>query len=147
MNKNTKIAAMITVVVVVAVIAFFGGVTYGKSKRTFPGNIAGMNQSGSWQQRDQQGDAQGVRRGQGMDIAGGEIISKDEKSFTVKLQTGSTKIVFLSASTTVSKTVDASLEDLSVGTSISASGQANSDGSINATSIQIRPAGMEPKIN
>jgi cytochrome c-type biogenesis protein CcmE len=80
--------------------------------------------------------------GKGAQNAGvvmGEIISKDEKSLTVKLPDGGSKIVFFSSSTEVGKTATTTPEFLSAGQSIVASGSANSDGSINAQNIQVRP--------
>jgi hypothetical protein len=69
----------------------------------------------------------------------GEIISKDTTSITVKLATGGSKIIFLDANTKVSKSVDGSVNDLTTGTQVSITGTPNTDGSVNATNVQIRP--------
>ena len=55
----------------------------------------------------------------------------------VKLSDGSTKIVILSASTPIGKMTTGSASDLTVGTSITVLGTANSDGHVSATSVQI----------
>ena len=60
---------------------------------------------------------------------------------TTSAQSG-TKIVLVDSSTQITKTVAGTAGDLSVGTSVTISGSANSDGSITAQNIQIRPAGM-----
>jgi hypothetical protein len=81
--------------------------------------------------------------GQGARLGGrpvvGEIISQDDKSITVKMADGSTKIVILSDSTTYSKTDSASKEDLKIGTQVGVFGTDNSDGSITAQNVQLNP--------
>jgi hypothetical protein len=54
-------------------------------------------------------------------------------------QSGS-KIVFLSPATKVEKTVSGLVSDVVVGNQVVITGVVNSDGSVNATSIQLRPA-------
>ena len=68
----------------------------------------------------------------------GEIISKDDKSITVKLLDGGSRIIFYSSSTTISKTVDGKSDDLAVGKNVMISGDTNADNTINAKNIQLR---------
>jgi len=75
----------------------------------------------------------------GANFIGGEIIAKDDKSVTVKLPDGGSKILFFSASTEITKSVAGSSEDLQIGQTISANGETNDDGSVNAKTIQLRP--------
>lgn len=75
-------------------------------------------------------------------MTAGEILSNDGTSITIKMADGSTKIVLVSPSTQVMKMAAGSLSDLSTGTNVSVVGSANSDGSVTATSVQIRPAGF-----
>lgn len=124
-----KIITIISVAVIVGGVAFYGGMKYAENKAT-----AGR------QQRAQQfsGGTGGGQRGGGGFISG-EILSKDDKSVTVKLQDGGSKIVFLSDSTKITKSTDGALSDLEVGKNVSVNGTANPDGSITAQMIQLRP--------
>jgi len=67
------------------------------------------------------------------------VISKDEKSLTIKLPDGSSKIVFFSDSTEISKTTEGTIDDIEIGKQIMVSGDQNSDGSITAKTIQLSP--------
>lgn len=69
----------------------------------------------------------------------GSVISVDDKTITVKLADGSSKIVLFSDTTTYENTVTAKLSDVKVGENISVMGSSNSDGSVTATNIQINP--------
>lgn len=69
----------------------------------------------------------------------GEIISSDDKSITVKLADGSSKIVLFSDKTAINKAETGSKTDLTVGTKVAVFGQDNSDGSVTAQNIQINP--------
>lgn len=74
----------------------------------------------------------------------GSIISMDDKSITVKLADGSSKIVLFSDATTYSNTVRAAKSDLKVGENVAIFGAANSDGSVTATEIQLNPEFFRP---
>ena len=69
----------------------------------------------------------------------GEIISKDDKSITIKTREGSSKIIYFSNSTTIGKTVDGSVSDLNIGNQVMVNGKNDSSGVITAQNIQIRP--------
>jgi hypothetical protein len=81
---------------------------------------------------------QGQRQRAGQNFVSGQVISKDEKSLTVKLPDGSTKIVFLSQSTQILKSTEGSIDDVQVGKEILVAGNQNTDGSLTARTIQVR---------
>lgn len=134
--QKMKKVIMLAVILVLVTAAFYGGMKYAQSKT--PSDAGYARQFG-------QGMGQG-RMGRGMNdgFTAGDIIAKDDKSITIKMRDGSTKIVFYSGSTEVGKFVSGAVSDLSVGKTISVMGSANSDGSVNAQSIQIRPAFSSP---
>ncbi len=72
-------------------------------------------------------------------------MSSDSNSITVKLSTGSSKIVLYSPSTVIAVSKTGSASDLTTGQDVTVTGTANSDGSITATRIQVgtlpRPTG------
>jgi hypothetical protein len=138
--KNKSVIVTIVVAVVVGVGGFFGGMQYQKSKTPIPGRFDNLTAA----QRAQFGNRAG-RSGTpggagGGGFISGSIISKDDKSITVKDQSGSTKIVYFSDSTTIAKSDKGSASDLISGQQVIISGKANSDGSIAADNIQIRPS-------
>ncbi len=76
----------------------------------------------------------------GAGMLAGTIVSKDSGSVTLNTRDGSSHIVLVTPDTTVSKSVQGSMGDISAGTNVIVSGTTNSDGSVSASLIQIRPA-------
>lgn len=136
MKDIKKIAPVVMIVFIVGVIGFYAGTKYGGNKSAMPLN--GRIQLGSQNMRPGGGNTMMGQRGQGGGFLGGEIISKDATTITVKLSDGGSKIVFLSSSTPVMKSVGGSLNDLSIGENITVTGSTNPDGSVIAGSIQLR---------
>lgn len=146
MNKKTIL--VVVAVLLVGGAAFYGGMIYDKNKS---GPAAGgpsgfQNLSAEQRQQLMQNGGLGGRGGMGGGPGGqnggfvaGEVLSKDDKSLTVKLPDGGSKIIFYSGTTAVSKMTAGSMGDVSVGSSVTVIGSNNSDGSVTATSIQIRP--------
>lgn len=106
---------------------FFGGMKYGQAQ-----NPAGTSFS-------RRGNFGGANRN-GNNLTAGQIIAQDDKSITIQSRDGSSKIVFFSDNTQVSKSVSGSLQDLKTGEQAIVTGMANSDGSISAQAIRLQPA-------
>ena len=133
-NLNKKIIYVIVFVSTAAVaISFYAGFKYGKAVSVRNGNFS---LSGGQQMF---GGTGGSRNRTGGGFVGGEIIAKDDKSITVKLQAGGSKIVFFSDSTEITKSVSGLIGDLEIGKNAVITGKQNSDGSLTATTIQLRP--------
>ena len=148
--QNKKIYIGVIIGLVIAVLSFWGGMTYARKNIT----TTNANRQGGFSQNgfnQNGGGARQVSRG-GANAGGlvlGEVLSIDSKSITVKLRDGGSKIVLFSPTTKVEKTVDGVTADVAVGKQVSITGIANTDGSVSATSIQIRPLILVPqaKIN
>lgn len=161
MNKLLPI--IILVAVVVGGVAFYGGTKYSGDNLTASiGGRAGFSQEDfrnlSPEERRQRfqelgangsgafgGDHEGGSgfRGRFGSGAGGsrplsgEVISQSDGSLTIKLSDGSTKIVFVSDSTQIIKSIEGALGDLATGEQIFVSGTENPDGSYTAQTIQL----------
>lgn len=122
--------------------AFYGGMKYAQSQTPTRGQFSNGQGMGNGQFPG--GPGGGTRGGVNGGFTAGEIISKDETSITIKMQDGSTKIVLVGSSAQVMKSTTGSIDDLAVGTQVTITGSANSDGSVTAQSVQIRPAGSTP---
>lgn len=112
---------------------FYGGMRYQQSQTPQRGNFS-MGNTLVGQRPGATGNSRGANGG----IAAGEIIAKDDKSITIKLGDGGSKIVFYSASTQLQEMASTTPDNLVIGKQVMASGTANSDGSITAKSIQLR---------
>ncbi len=133
-----KIILFIAVAMFVGGGLFYGGLKYGGRRALALGRQARMGQMGGIGMR-------GARGGNAGGFATGEIISKDDKSITIKLRDGGSKIIFVTQATPVTKSVAGSLNDAAVGEQVVVSGATNPDGSISAESIQIRLASPSNK--
>lgn len=137
MNQNKKIMwGVVSVIVLVAI--FYGGVVYGKGHATTTKTAGAFTRGGAQGAGGTRGGMGGFAGGTG-GVTTGSIISKDGKSITVSIMGGGSKIIFFDTNTKVSKTVAGLATDLVVGSQVVVSGTANSDGSLNATTVQIRP--------
>lgn len=133
MNKNLLITILVAAIVGGA--SFYGGMMYQQKK--IP-----VRQGANGQAFRPGGRGQG--QGTGFRPVSGEILSADDKSITVKLMDGSSKIIFLSEKTVINKAATATKTELIIGAKVAAFGTDNSDGSVTAQSIQLNPINMRP---
>ncbi|MBI3632366.1 MAG: hypothetical protein HY225_02870, partial [Candidatus Vogelbacteria bacterium] len=127
MKYKTK-TNIIMASVVVIIIVFFAGLELGRSRSS----INTTDDQGG--QQTQRGTSRGTNgRGFGAGERGGgtfgQIVAVDDKSITVQQRDGSSKIVFIAGSTSVTKSAPGSVKDLQVGQQITVTGTINSDGS------------------
>lgn len=127
-NKNILITFLVAVIGIGA--GFFAGMKYqqGKIFNNFAGRM-GVTRFG----RGMGGNNTGFRPNVG------SVLSIDDKSITIKMNDGSSKIILVDSGTTFSKTSEAQEGDIKVGDNIGVFGTANSDGSITAQNVQINP--------
>ncbi len=145
MQDSKTILIAILGAVLIGGVGFYGGTLYqkGKSSIGFNSRMMGANFG-----RSGNGDARDGRTGSGGTLGSmanragfrpivGEILSKDDKSITVKLQDGSSKIVLLAQSTVINKAEKVDASALIVGDSVRVFGTTNSDGSVTAQDVQL----------
>ena len=136
MNKNIL---LVLLVLVVGGGAFYGGMRYSRSSADVAPAFGKQGQipngtSVGFQPRGNFGTGTF-----GTGAVNGEIIAKDATSFTVKSRDGGSRIVFYSTSVEVGKFVSGTANDLVIGKTVVVTGKTNTDGSITATSVQLRP--------
>ncbi|MCX6782577.1 MAG: DUF5666 domain-containing protein [Candidatus Levybacteria bacterium] len=127
--KNNILIIIVVVALVVGAGSFFAGMKYQQSK--IPAGRFGNSQDNR--------NGQSQQRNQGFRPVNGEIISSDDRSITVKLQDGSSKIILLTDTTSFNKSTEGSKSDLKVGEKVAVFGTNNSDGSVTAQNVQLNP--------
>ncbi len=140
MNKKYLVSILVIVMLAVGGGAFYGGMIYGKGQNIRPEFTAGNFQG-------VRGNRTGTTAADGS-IVSGDIISSDTNSVTLLLPNNAgSKIIFFSDTTQISKYDAGTASDLTAGNSVSVMGTPNSDGSVSAQTIQIRPANQNFKFN
>lgn len=142
MQKQVIVPAAIIAALAIGGGSFYAGMQYQKSQRPASATLArgaGGQRAGSGMGANGSGMPRG---GAGGGFTAGEVVSKDANSLTLKLRDGGSKIIFFSSSTAIGKMSTGSVEDLTTGKEVTIMGTTNSDGSITASTIQLRPEGM-----
>jgi hypothetical protein len=129
-----KIILFVVGALVIAGGSFYGGYSYSQSN--LPKGFSQANMQNFRDRTQGQGTAQPGNRMIGGGVIG-EIIKMDDQSLTVKGQDGSSKIVFYSDTTKISKSAQGTKTDLINGTQVIVNGTQNSDGSYTAANIRI----------
>jgi hypothetical protein len=130
--KNMKVVMGVLIVVSLG-LGFFGGMKYQEQSKTNV-NATGLNRlNGQNSQRT------GRQFGNGGRPVMGEVISVDDKSITVKLDDGSSKIVLTSDKTQYTKSSEGKREDMVKGERVLVNGTDNSDGSVTAQFVSLNP--------
>ncbi len=93
--------------------------------------------------------ARGTYTPHGNQIAGGVLTGSIAKtgngSLTLNTRDGSSRLILLTPDTVILKSVQGTTTDLTQGADALITGSANSDGSISAQTIDVRPAGSAPR--
>jgi len=129
--KPKMIVLLVVVALAIGGASFYGGMQFANAAKS-----AQARTFGNMQGRTGMPGGAG-RNGGGM--TAGQVLSKDATSLTVKLNSGGSKIVFYSASTTVSKMASGTMDDVTQGSDVTVIGTPNQDGSVTATAVQLRP--------
>jgi len=140
-EKIKKIALPVVIALFLGAGGFLLGMSYQKSQ--VKGVMRPDGQLGSMRGS---GGAGGILRktfdpALGSSVAG-EIIEKNEKTITIKLQDGSSEIVLLPDGTEFRKTTAGSQDDLQQGKQVFVIGKENTDGIVTAQTVQIGALGM-----
>lgn len=139
--KKWQIAAVAAVVVIaVGVGCLFAGHAWGASGSSDNSTQVAGDGNGQFRPGDGSlpyGGSGGAGGRGGGNMVSGSIISVDSSSITVKTSYGSTKIVLLAGSTTISLSTKGSAADLKTGANAIISGTTNTDGTVTATSIRL----------
>ncbi len=132
-----------TIILVVILMLLVGGGSFGIGYKVAQAKtaITGFARNGTGQFTGRNGipstGGQGMMRGNRQTI--GDVIALDDKSVTVKMADGSSRIVLLSSTVAITKSVDAPKTDLKVGSKVAVFGTNNTDGSVTATTIELDP--------
>ena len=143
MKKWQKATLAAVVLMAVGLGCLFGGRAWGatSSDDSSRDRAAGQTWGDGSRPSGGPGDGSGQFRGpddiNGGNMVTGSIISVDDSGITVKTSDGSTKIILVSGSTSISVTTEGSESDLVTGKNVTVSGTTNTDGTVTASSIRL----------
>lgn len=143
--KTKSFVTLLAVAVILGSIiggALAGGIAIGKSQGKSEARQELQSQTGGYSSLPSgQGNFQlpgnytGIPSGIGATV--GTVEKVEGNVVTLNTREGTTVLVNIGSSTSIQKTVEGSLEDISLGENIAVSGDKNEDGSIDAKSITI----------
>lgn len=140
MNQKNNLI-MLAIAILVGLVGFYTGTLYQKNQNPRFG-FNGENMMGNTRRFDDGGRRgmmnSGGRNG-GFRPVVGQILSQDDKSITVKMTDGSSRIILLSDTTDINKAETVDKNALTVGQTVRVFGIVNSDGSVTAQDIQLNP--------
>jgi hypothetical protein len=128
--KNNQIILVAILVVLVGGGAFATGYKVGQIKNRV--TIGQRMENGIGRQ-------QGGGKMMGARNQAGEVTAVDDKSITLKMIDGSSKIIILTNKTAVTKSTETTKTEIKVGSKIATFGTTNSDGSVTADTIELDP--------
>jgi hypothetical protein len=131
-NKNNLIT--VGLVIVFTGIGFFAGIKYQQAKQP---SFFRTGSNGFQRGQMRTGTLSPGTASSGAEMIRGKVISKDENSITIGLDDGSSKVVLISDSTQINKTVEAASGDLAKDDQVMVFGQADSSGAVTASQIQV----------
>lgn len=134
--KYNSIVITAILVLIVGALSFFGGMKYQQTKGRGANLIGQFTEGGNRQSGARFGG--GAVNGANRPVLG-QIINLDDKSITVKMIDGSSKIVLIPDTAVISKTDTGAKTDLKTGINVGVFGTTNSDGSVTAQNIQLNP--------
>lgn len=130
-DKNILAASAIALIVGIGAGYSIHGFISPSRGNGFP---AGANGMGGFSSRTNQGANKSPNG-----LLSGTVAKQDAGSITLNTRDGSSRVVLITPATTVQKSVNGGLSDVTVGSTVFVSGSTNSDGSVSASSIQLRP--------
>jgi len=155
MKTKSFVILILVIILVVGAIggAFIGGQALGKSQGKTEANQALESQlsqfSGGRQGMSPEGSTLPGGMG-GIFFRGGTsgtVAEVEGNMLTLDALDGTKVRVVISDQTTIEKMAQGTTTDISAGTTITVTGQENTDGSIQATSIFITPVSTTPQVN
>jgi len=137
-SKGTLAIAGVLIAAVFFATGYFTSKTF--SKTSAPNGMQ-FAAGGNGQRQGAGQTARNMARNPMGGFVNGELVKKDATSFSIKQRDGSLKLVLITSSTKAMKMSEGSLSDFATGQQVMVTGSSNSDGSITAQTVQIRPEG------